>query len=169
MRSTIASLTFALTAVALTACGPSGEKTVATGNGGTVTTQTHSDGSQTYTVKDAANNTQVTMGTGAAASAKLPNYAPLYPGAEVQTSVNASGSNEGGMVMFKTSAAAQNVIDFYKKSAGAAGMADVFNMTSGDTMSFSAHDTKTKHGFSVVATKADGGTTVQVTWSNSNG
>jgi hypothetical protein len=159
----------ALVALGLSGCGPSGDsKTVSTPNG-TVTTETHNDGSQTYNFKDSTSGTQVTMGTGAAANAKLPDYAPLYPGAAVETSVNASGSNEGGMVMFKTNASSQSVIDFYKKSAGSAGMSDVFNMTNGDTMSFSAHDTKTKHGFSVVATKADGATTVQVTWSNSNG
>lgn len=165
MRSSITTLTFAVAALALAACGPSGEKTVATGNGGSVTSKTSMDGSQTIVAKDAQGNA-VTMGTGAAASAKTPAYAPLYPGATVDTSVNAG---DGGMVSFKTTAAASSVIDFYKKSASSAGMANVFNMTSGDTMSFSARDEKTKHGFNVVATKADGGTTVQVTWSDSHG
>jgi hypothetical protein len=169
MRTSGFILPAALLALVVSGCGPSGDsKTVSTPNG-TVTTETHNDGSQTYNFKDSTNGTQVTMGTGSAATAKLPNYAPLYPGATVETSVNSSGSNEGGMVLFKTNASSQNVIDFYKKSAGAAGMSDVFNMSTGDSMSFSAHDVKTKHGFSVVATKAEGGTTVQVTWSNTNG
>jgi hypothetical protein len=165
MRSTITSLTFAVAAAALAACGPSGEKTVATGNGGTVTQKTGMDGSQTIVAKDAQGNA-VTMGTGAAATAKTPAYAPVYPGATVETSVNASGSNEGGMVMFKTKASAASVIDFYKKSTASAGMASVLDMTSGDTKSYSAKDEKTSHTVTVVATKTGDETNVQVTWSD---
>jgi hypothetical protein len=165
MRSRITSLTLAVAAVALVACGPSGEKTVATGNGGTVTQKTGLDGSQTLVAKDAQGNA-VTMGTGAAASAKTPAYAPVYPGATIETSINASGPNEGGMVMFKTNAPAATVIDFYKKSTASAGMASALDMTTGDTMSYSAKDEKTNHAVTVVATKDGAQTNVQVTWSN---
>jgi hypothetical protein len=106
------------------------------------------------------------MGTGAAANAKMPAFAPLYPGAAVETSVVAEGAGKGGMVMFKTNASGATVLDFYKKSAAAANLTDVTTMTSGDTMTFGASDDKTKKGMSVVATKAEDGTQVQVTWSN---
>lgn len=166
MRGSVFALSAAVLAFGISGCGPSGDsKTVSTPNG-TVTTETHNDGSQTYNFKDSTSGSQVTMGTGAAATAKMPEFAPLYPGATVETSVNAEGAGKGGMVMFKTNASGVAVIDFYKKSASGAHLNDVTTITSGDTMTYGASDDKTKKSMSVVATKAEGGTQVQVTWSN---
>jgi hypothetical protein len=166
MRTSFGILALAVAATAIAACGPSDEKTVTNSDGSTVTAKTERDGSASYVAKSADGNTTVAMGTGAAANAKTPPYAPVFPGATVETSVNADGANGGGMVMFKTNASAATVIDFYKKSATASGMASQFDATNGDTMSYSAKDEKTNRTIAVVATKADGGTTAQLTWSD---
>lgn len=166
MRSTIASLTLAVAAVALVACGPSGNKTVTAADGSTVTAKTSGDGSASYVAKSADGQTTVAMGTGAAASAKTPAYAPVFPGSTIETSVNASGPNEGGMVMFKTNASAASVIDFYKKAAASAGMANVLDMTTADSVSYSAKYEKTNHAMTVIATKSGDDTNVQLSWSN---
>ncbi|HEY1706757.1 MAG TPA: hypothetical protein VGG10_00725 [Rhizomicrobium sp.] len=108
----------------------------------------------------------MTVGSGAGATAKMPDYAPLYPGAAVQTSINVGSTNAGGSVIFKTDAAANTVIDFYKKSAASAGLTAALDMTTGDTMVFSAKDDKTKRVVNISASKADGATNVQGTWSN---
>ncbi len=121
---------------------------------------------QTTTVTDHGTNAQIIVGSGAGASAKMPDYAPLYPGAEVQTSVNASGSSAGGMVMFKSKDSSDAVIAFYRKSAAAAGMANVVDTASGDTKAFTASSDTTHHSLSVVSNKSDDGVTVQVTWSD---
>ncbi|HEX2593446.1 MAG TPA: hypothetical protein VHL34_18230 [Rhizomicrobium sp.] len=166
MRATITTVVFLATAITLTGCGRSDEKTVTTSDGSTVTAKTEGDGSASYVAKSADGKTTVSMGTGAQANTKTPAYAPLFPGATVETSVNAGGENAGGMVMFKTNATAASVIDFYKKSTAASGMSNVLDMTSGDSMSYSAKDEKTNHAVTVVATKADGATNVQLTWSD---
>jgi hypothetical protein len=156
----------AVTATVIAACGPSDEKTVTNSDGSTVTAKTESDGSASYVAKSADGSTTVAMGTGAAANAKTPAYAPVFPGATVETSVNANGANGGGMVMFKTNAAPSAVIAFYKKSAAASGLASQFDATNGDTMSYSAKDEKTNRTIAVVVTKADGVTSTQLTWSD---
>lgn len=165
MRKAGAILVLVAAATLLAACGRSDEKTVATGNGSTVTQKTEADGSQSVVAKDAQGNT-VTVGTGAGATAKTPDYAPIYPGATIETSVNANGANDGGMVMFKTNGSADSVIAFYKQSTAAAGLASGLDMTTGDSRSFSAKDEKTNRVLAVVVTKSDGTTTVQMTWSN---
>jgi hypothetical protein len=156
-------LVFAIAAaVAVSACGQK-KQTIVSNGSTTVTSETHTDGTQSYTVTDAKGGAKMTVGTGAGANAKLPAYAPLYPGATVETSIDVGGANAGGSVTFKTGAAADAVIDFYKKSTASAGMTAAMNMTSGDTMLFSAKDDKTKHVVNVVTSKADGATNVQVT------
>ncbi|HTP76153.1 MAG TPA: hypothetical protein VMJ73_04165 [Rhizomicrobium sp.] len=125
-----------------------------------VVTKTESNGTQSVTVTDNKGATVTVAGAGA--SANMPAYAPLYPGASVETTVTAPG--KGGMVAFKTSAAPDAVIAFYKKSVSGAGFKDTLNMTSGDTMTYSATDEKGVHALNVVASKGDDGTQVQVTW-----
>ena len=125
-----------------------------------VKTSTDSSGTQTVTVTD-GKGTQVTV-TGPGGSANMPAFAPLFPGAIVGSTVTTP--DKGGMVVFKTSAAPQDVIDFYKKSAAGAGMKDNLSMTSGDTISYSASSQSPAHSLSITAAKGDGGTQVQVIW-----
>jgi len=153
MRRAILLTVLSLSLVALTGCGRKDDSTK-------VETHTQSDGTQSVTVTD-AKGTQVTM-AGAGATANMPSYAPLFPGAKVEATVTAA--NQGGMVSFKTSASAQEVIAFYKKAAADAGFKDNLDMTTGDAVTFSASDANGKRTFSVVATKNADGTHAQVTW-----
>jgi len=167
MRGSVLAVVLTASAIAVAGCGPSDSTTTTTADGGKVTTQTHNDGSATYTYSDnKGGGTQVTMGSGAGANAKMPSFAPLYPGATVETSMNAEGESKGGMVMFKTSASRDEVIEFYETAAAAAKLTDVSTASTGDTMTFGASDSGSKRGMAVVATKGEDGTQVQVTWNN---
>jgi hypothetical protein len=157
----------AVAAIALTGCGQKDEsKTVRTEGGGTVTTETHSDGSHTYTVTDDKGGGQVTIGAGASGAMTYPAYAPAFPGAKVMSTISASGK-PGGMVIFHADAAPAAVVAFYKKAATGAGLADLLNMQSGTTQSYSAINEKTHDQMTVVAAKTDDGTQVQLTWGKS--
>ncbi|MBI1407825.1 MAG: hypothetical protein GC145_17055 [Caulobacter sp.] len=71
----------------------------------------------------------VTTGQGIAAPRNMPAYAPLYPGAVVESSVDgvsasADGGQRGGMVSFRTSAAPAKVADFYRGRFDASSLKD---------------------------------------------
>ena len=153
MRHAVLSTVLGLCLIGLAACGKKDDSPK-------VETRTQGDGTQSVTVTD-NKGTQVTM-AGAGSSASMPAYAPMYPGATVEATVTTP--NQGGMVAFKTSASAQDVIAFYKKAAGDAGFKDNLDMTTGDAITFSASDPGGKHAFNVVATRNGDGTHAQVTW-----
>jgi ABC-type Fe3+-hydroxamate transport system substrate-binding protein len=152
-RPTIA-LVLALAAIALHGCGRSDESAK-------VTSSTNGSGGQTVTVND-GHGTQVTVNAGPGASASTPSYAPVYPGATIETSVSAP--DKGGMVTFQTTASRDTIIAFYKKSAASAGMKDIVNTASEHMTSYSATDEKTHWGLTVVAVDQDNGTHVQLNW-----
>ena len=151
MRRLVFLTMLSLSLIGLAGCGRSDNSVKVT---------THSDGTQSVTVTD-DKGTKVTV-AGEGASANMPAYAPLFPGATVESTVTTP--EKGGLVMFKTTAAAQDVIDFYKKSTSAAGYKEKFSMTTGDTMTFGAATENPEHSVNVTATKGDDGTQVQVTW-----
>jgi hypothetical protein len=153
MRRAILLTILCLSAVGLAGCGRSNDSVK-------VATKTQNDGTHTITVTD-NKGTQVAM-AGPGASANMPTYAPMFPGSSVETTVTVP--NRGGMVAFKTKAAVEAVIAFYKKSLGASGFKDNLNMTSGDATTYSASDGQGAHTVNVVATKNADGTEVQVTW-----
>ncbi len=140
-----------LSLVGLGACGRSDDSPKVT---------THNNGTQTFTVTD-DKGTKVTV-AGPGASADTPAYAPLFPGATVESSVTTS--DKGGIVAFKTTAPPQAVIAFYKKSAATVGFKDNLDMTTGDTMSYSASNESHEHSLNVVAAQNEDGTHVQLTW-----
>lgn len=62
----------------------------------------------------------VTMQTGSTVPADFPADVPIYPGASVESSVNASGPEGGGWVVgFKTADGPDKVSAFYKEKLGA--------------------------------------------------
>jgi hypothetical protein len=152
-RSALA-LVLSLAAIGLYGCGKSDNEAAK------VVSETHSDGSQGYTVTD-GQGTKVTV-NGAGDASGVPSYAPVYPGASIETTVNAPG--KGGMVTFQTTASRDTIIAFYKKSAGSAGMQDVVNMSSEHMTSYSASNEKAKQALTVVAVDQGNGTHVQVNW-----
>ncbi len=140
----------------LCACGRrEGQTVVTTGPGGSVK----------YTAKGPDGETaQITTG-GAGAPVKLPSYLPLYPGAVVESSMIASGgANTGNMVMFHTAAKPADVVAFYKQKAEGAGFGSTFSNQAGDNLMFTAGKEGSEEGLQVIATPADGGASVQLTW-----
>ena len=104
----------------------------------------------------------------AAAGVKTPDHAPLYPGAAVITSiVGESGVGAGGAMTFKAGGTPTQVIAFYETKARETGRpvtmkaamgGDVQMLTTGDSG-------EGKGALQVIASPAEGGSEVQMTWS----
>ena len=131
---------------------------------GHTTITTGPDGSVKYPVKGAnGDSAQVVTGGG---QVKLPAYLPLFPGAVVDSSMTANGgASAGNMVIFHTGSKPDQVIAFYKQKAEGAGFASIFSNQAGDNMMFTAGKEGTEESLQVIATPADGGASVQLTWS----
>ena len=148
------------TAAGLSGCGKSatkvytnGKDSVAVSNNGDHMTITGNNGAK------------VEFGSGTNATAKMPSYLPLYPGAKVTTSITGSDAHgSGGMVAFQVAAGAEDVVNFYKQKTTEAGMAQAMSAQMGDTTTYVAANDKTKQSVSISATKGGDGTTVQITW-----
>jgi len=112
----------------------------------------------------------ITTGSGAAsaAAAKTPDFAPVYPGATVESTIagvgSENGEGQGGSVVFNTKASPQQVIDFYKQKTGAAGLTPQMSADMGQALMFAASDDATKRGVQVIVSGKDGGSNVTVTW-----
>lgn len=146
-------------AVSLAACGKKDEKTVYSDGQNTIT----QSGSGDHMTVTGSNGAKMEFGSGA--SAKMPSYLPLYPGAKITASFTGQGKDgAGGVVTFHTDAAPGDVIAFYKQKAAAAGMVDAMNMETGGTTMFAANNEKAKTQLSVSATKGSDGTDGQITW-----
>ena len=104
----------------------------------------------------------------AAANVKLPAHAPLYPGAEVVSSViGESGVGAGGIMTFKTKATPSQVIAYYEADAKTAGRPITMNAAmGGDVHMLTAGDSGAGKGaLQVIASPIQGGSEVQMTWS----
>ena len=120
-----------------------------------------------YKVKGADGETaQVAVG-GAGTSVATPAYAPLFPGAQVEsTMAGAGGTGSGGMVMFHTGAKPSEVLGFYKQKAAGAGFGNVVSTQSGSGEMFAASKDGSEEGFQVTATPENGATAVMLTWTS---
>lgn len=98
-----------------------------------------------------------------------PDYAALYPGAEVdgRPTIGAGDAGAGGLVTFRTRATPDEVVAFYKARAEAAGMRTVMGMNQGDARAYgAAGEANDGPRLQVVAAPGEGGdTSVQLTWS----
>lgn len=158
MRLVIAATVIA--ALALAACGkkPEADKPSVTVN------------ANGYTVNGADGSATITTGSGAASAAagKLPDFAPIYPGGKVESTIagidSEGGEAQGGSVIYATTASPQQIIDFYKKKAEAAGLKPQMSADMGQALMFAATDSDTKRGLQVIAGAKDGGSHVTVTW-----
>jgi hypothetical protein len=148
-------------AAAFTGCGKNESKVYSDGKG-SVSVSSSGD----HITMTGQNGEKVEIGGAQDVSGKLPPYLPMYPGGEVKSSFFGNGKDgAGGVVMFHTKAAAQDIISFYKKKAAAAGMSDAMDMNSGGTILYAGTNEKTKESMQVAATKSSDGTDVQLTWS----
>lgn len=102
------------------------------------------------------------------AAAGAPVWAALYPGAEVTTPAvtGGEGATAGGLVAFTTSASPEQVVDFYRKRAEAAGLVSASSMSQGDARAYAASDAEGSGAdLQVVASPVDDVTSVQLSWS----
>jgi hypothetical protein len=150
--------------VAIAGCGQKSDKT---------TTITGSNGSMTVTgngshmvIKSDNGKSTVEYSAGGDVHADMPDFAPLYPGAKVTSSMNGTGNggNSGAMVTMTVSAPAADVITFYKQKATAAGFTEKMTMNEGNAQMYIA--AKDKKSLQVTATSGGDGTQVQIVWAN---
>lgn len=148
-------------ALALAGCGKKDEKTVYSDGHNTVSTNASGD----HMTITGQNGEKVEFGAGT--NAKLPDFAPLYPGANVTSSVTGSGKDgNGGMVGFHTSSPPADVIAFYKAKSGAGGLAQTMDANVNGVMMFAAGKNDNKTSISITASKGTDGTDATVTWSS---
>ena len=96
-----------------------------------------------------------------------PDYAALYPGAEIigEPTVADGVAGPGGLLTFSTEAEPQEVVDFYKSRAEASGLSPVMSMNQGEAIAYGAGSPEGAT-VQVVASPAEaGGTSVQLSWS----
>jgi hypothetical protein len=147
--------------VFVAACGKSDDKVGVTiaGNGGNATI---SGNGAHMTMKTDDGKTTVEVNSNGIGNVAMPDFAPLYPGAKVLSSVTGSGNGGGAMVIFTAAAAPADIIAFYKQKTAAAGMSETLNASEGNAMTFIAG--KDKKTVQVIASKSDSGTQVQLIW-----
>lgn len=92
----------------LTACG---------GDGATEIDVKDSDSGETTSIRAATDDDE-----GIAPPENLPAFAPIYPGAKVESTISNTGTEGQGMVMFSVKAKASDIIAFYKEKGEAAAL-----------------------------------------------
>lgn len=89
------------------------------------------DGRQNRTITnpDTGERVRLETGSGAGAPANMPAFAPLYPGARIESTIAGTGSaqggsNLGGMVTFRVSDRPEQVAAFYRSSLDRSGLTE---------------------------------------------
>lgn len=147
----------ALAAVSLAGCGKkeeSGKPSVTVTPGG-------------YTARSKDGTVSVvTAAAAAAANAKVPAFAPLYPGARVESVMDGIGNDKahGGTVVYKIDASPEKVVDFYKDKATAGGFKTEMDSNMGAAHMFAAKDEASGEAVQVIASASGDGSSVQVIW-----
>ena len=115
------------------------------------------------TVKSDDGKTSVEINSNGLGNQKLPDFAPVYPGAQVKGSVTAP-TEGGGTFSLETSDAPDKVIAFYKDKAKSAGLPEKLSMTINGSLTYMASTEDGKRTLHVIAAKTDAGSQVQVYW-----
>ena len=154
--------------VAVSACGKSSDKTTTVyGSNGNMTVS--GSGDHEHMVVQSANGTAtIDVNPNGLVHANMPDFAPLYPGAKVTSSMAGANSNgtTGAWVTFTVAASPADVIGFYKSKATAAGLPQTASMDMNNTLMFVAG--KDKKSVQVTASASNGATQVQVVWGTDN-
>lgn len=157
---------FAIAALVLASCGKSDEKTVVVNDKGDKLNVSASGNRMSMQSGDG--KTSITIDSnGVTGDLKMPAFVTLFPGAKVTATVNGMGTDSnGGTVTFETSAAAGDVIAFYKKNSESAGLKEKMSMNQGGVSMFTASSDDSKRNLEVVASagQSASGTHAQVTW-----
>jgi hypothetical protein len=159
MRSVYITLSVAV--LALSACGKSDTtmtvKDPASGEKVDVTVNKADPGDMTIKSDNG------TMVINSGADAKLPSGMIVYPGAEVQSSVNATNSEGvGNMVMLKSKDAPEKILAFYKEKLTASGMKISMETSMPNGGMIIAGGEKDKPGAMVTANAEKGETVISV-------
>jgi hypothetical protein len=162
----------AVAALSLAACGKKEEKTgvsvssggvTVRGKDGAVVTSTN-DGTVVIKGKDG----QTVMASGPNAKAAMPSFAPLYPGATIESSIAGLTSEDkkadGGAVTYSVKATPQEIVAFYKEKAKAAGLTPKMETNMGSSAMYAAEGSSADKGFQVIASSGEGTTSVTLTW-----
>jgi hypothetical protein len=150
--------------VLVTGCGRSSDKTVTIpAKDGNVTISGSGNGEH-MTIKSADGTAVMDINPNGGVHAVMPDFAPLYPGANVTSSIGGANPNgsKGAQVTFTVNAAPADVIAFYKQKSDAAGLAQTVNADVNGTVMFEAG--KGKKSEVVSATKSGNSTQVSVVW-----
>ena len=98
-------------------------------------------------------------------TANTPDYAPLYPGANVKaTSTTTADDHQVGSVTYLTAASPRAVIDFYKPRVTAAGFTTSADANIGVGLMYAATDPVKARTLQVIATSEKAGTAVVLSW-----
>lgn len=96
-----------------------------------------------------------------------PAFAVIYPGGVVETTplTPVADGGAGGGVVFTSEASPDDIVEFYRRKAEAAGLASVMSMNQGETRGYGAAGAPGGAGLQVVAHPVEPGqTSVQLTW-----
>lgn len=142
-------------------------KIVFKSNGQQATIQAHGEG-QNGTLE--INSPEGTVKFGAGAEAKIPAWAPAYPGVNPQANFSMQGGDgASGSFQFTTKDSAKSVLSFYEQRLKSAGFGITSNFTGNtDTASggmISAEDTATKRTLVITVGTENGETAVNVLFS----
>jgi hypothetical protein len=115
------------------------------------------------TLKSDDGKTTVEINANSLGNQKLPDFAPVYPGAKMQGSVTAQTPG-GGMFSFESTDAPDKVVAFYKDKAASAGLTEKMSMTANGAVTYVASANDDKKTLQVIAAKSEAGSRIQVYW-----
>ena len=96
-----------------------------------------------------------------------PAFAVVYPGGVLETTplTPVAEGGAGGGIVFTSDASPDDIVDFYRRKAEAAGLASIMSLSQGETRGYGASGSHGGAGLKVVAYPVEPGrTSVQVTW-----
>lgn len=118
---------------------------------------------------DGDDGKQAVLEFGGASAAKLPDWVPSYPGANIQGTFRAKGTDsdgqgQGGNFTFSTSDAASNVMSFYQGKAKDLGMKVKLTATAAEGGTMIASDDNDRRMLTIIVGQSSGQTNVNVTY-----
>lgn len=147
--------------LALAACGSKEESTTIGG-----TTYTSNDKDNTATITTDKGSISTVTGPAAAAKAKLPAYAPQYPGSTIESAIDTvHEGRKSSIVTLTTKDGAKQVAEFYRAKFAGAGLKSGMDMVSDEGGMIGAESGGNKA--SVMVSHEDGKTSVVLTFSAS--
>ena len=119
------------------------------------------NGDTSSIVVEQADGTRGVMTIGDGAAASLPDWAPLYPGASVETGMAGSSvEGSGGMVTMRSTDSLDKVMDFYRDHIADAGMEITLDMNTPEMRMLSAQKAGTDQALQLMFANEPEGTRI---------